>query len=105
MVQTVRDTSVTTCRHTSVSIQVYAQLQRAGHKPDMVTYNVLMDAHIKAAAVAASFAQVFVCVCVCVCLCVCCVYACARVSVCSVCVHPCCMYSSNTDTDTSVRGK
>ena len=31
----------------------------------MVTYNVLMDAHIKAAAVAASFAQVFVCVCVC----------------------------------------
>ena len=91
MVQTVRDTSVTTCRHTSVSIQVCAQLQRAGHKPDMVTYNVLMDAHIKAAAVAASFAQVFVCVlcvcCVCaVCvLCVCCVYACARMSVCCVC--------------------
>ena len=83
MVQTVRDTSVTTCRHTSVSIQVYAQLQRAGHKPDMVTYNVLMDAHIKAAAVAASFAQVFVCV-----LCVCCVCAVCVLCVC-VCTYEC----------------
>ena len=53
-VPTNRDTSVSTYRDTSVSIQVYAQLQRAGHEPDMVTYNVLMDAHIKAAAVAAS---------------------------------------------------
>ena len=103
MVQTVRDTSVTTCRHTSVSIQVYAQLQRAGHKPDMVTYNVLMDAHIKAAAVAASFAQAFVCVCVCA-VCVLCVCVCTCECVLCVCASVLHVFFY-TDTDTSVRGK